>query len=169
MSVSTVMPTFVFCLFVWLIAFGWSSLMFLISLRATERKVCQQASAMAKQVLPPFYTLNPGDCFVTQFGVVQVVKDDRATPTGSLPKDIKNVHRKYHGVQTNFEKRMTKRPMGLTAKAKDSEQSVVEKLGGIEVEDLSRFGLIPEFIGRLPVNALLQELDEDLLPSRFDY
>ena len=58
---------------------------------------------------------------------------------------------------------MTKRPLGLTAKAKESEKSVVEKLGGIEVEDLSRFGLIPEFIGRLPVNALLQELDEEAL------
>ena len=36
-------------------------------------------------------------------------------------------------------------------------------LGGIEPEDLSKFGLIPEFIGRLPVNALLQELDEEAL------
>ena len=46
---------------------------------------------------------------------------------------------------------------------KNETQSVVEKLGGIEAQDLSKFGLIPEFIGRLPVNALLQELDEDAL------
>jgi len=69
----------------------------------------------------------------------------------------------FVGLDKIIEKRMTKRPLGLTAKAKDSEKSIVEKLGGIEVEDLSRFGLIPEFIGRLPVNALLQELDEEAL------
>jgi ATP-dependent Clp protease ATP-binding subunit ClpX len=69
----------------------------------------------------------------------------------------------FVGLDKIIEKRMTKRPLGLTAKAADSSKSVVEKLGGIEVEDLSRFGLIPEFIGRLPVNALLQELDEEAL------
>ncbi|MCR9206107.1 MAG: ATP-dependent Clp protease ATP-binding subunit ClpX, partial [Halobacteriovoraceae bacterium] len=69
----------------------------------------------------------------------------------------------FVGLEKIIEKRMTKRPLGLTAKAENSEQSVVEKLGGIEAEDLSKFGLIPEFIGRLPVNALLQELDEEAL------
>jgi len=62
-----------------------------------------------------------------------------------------------------IEKRMTKRPMGLLAEAEGSEKSVVEKLGGIESEDLAKFGLIPEFIGRLPVTALLEELDEGAL------
>jgi len=33
----------------------------------------------------------------------------------------------------------------------------------IEAEDLVRYGLIPEFVGRLPVLATLQELDEDSL------
>lgn len=69
----------------------------------------------------------------------------------------------FVGLEKIIEKRMTKRPLGLTAKAESSEQSVVEKLGGIEAEDLTKFGLIPEFIGRLPVNALLQELDEEAL------
>ncbi|MEC7278286.1 MAG: ATP-dependent Clp protease ATP-binding subunit ClpX [Bdellovibrionota bacterium] len=69
----------------------------------------------------------------------------------------------FVGLDKIIEKRMTKRPMGLTAKAEEAEQSVVEKLGGIEAEDLTKFGLIPEFIGRLPVNALLQELDEEAL------
>ncbi|MDD0853794.1 ATP-dependent Clp protease ATP-binding subunit ClpX [Halobacteriovorax sp. GB3] len=72
----------------------------------------------------------------------------------------------FVGLDKIIEKRMTKRPMGLVKTAdKNQEQSVVEKLGGIEVEDLTRFGLIPEFIGRLPVNALLQELDEEALVS----
>ena len=69
----------------------------------------------------------------------------------------------FVGLDKIIEKRMTKRPMGLMTTANDSEQSTVEKLGGIEAEDLSRFGLIPEFIGRLPVNAMLEELDEEAL------
>ena len=36
-------------------------------------------------------------------------------------------------------------------------------LHDVEPEDLIRFGLIPEFVGRLPVVATLQELDEDAL------
>jgi ATP-dependent Clp protease ATP-binding subunit ClpX len=69
----------------------------------------------------------------------------------------------FVGLEKIIEKRMTKRPMGLMTKAASSEQSVVEKFGGIEAEDLSKFGLIPEFIGRVPVNALLEELDEEAL------
>ncbi|ATH08725.1 ATP-dependent protease ATP-binding subunit ClpX [Halobacteriovorax marinus] len=69
----------------------------------------------------------------------------------------------FVGLDKIIEKRLTKRPMGLVTKEEKVEQSVVEKLGGIEAEDLSKFGLIPEFIGRLPVNALLQELDEEAL------
>lgn len=69
----------------------------------------------------------------------------------------------FVGLDKIIEKRLTKRPMGLVSKGEESEQSIVEKLGGIESEDLSQFGLIPEFIGRLPVNAMLQELDEEAL------
>ncbi|WP_372654156.1 ATP-dependent Clp protease ATP-binding subunit ClpX [Halobacteriovorax sp.] len=69
----------------------------------------------------------------------------------------------FVGLDKIIEKRLTKRPMGLVTKEEKAQQSVVEKLGGIEAEDLSKFGLIPEFIGRLPVNALLQELDEEAL------
>jgi ATP-dependent Clp protease ATP-binding subunit ClpX len=69
----------------------------------------------------------------------------------------------FVGLDKIIEKRMTKRPMGLLSEEKTEEKSVVEKLGGIESEDLTRFGLIPEFIGRVPVNALLHELDEEAL------
>lgn len=72
----------------------------------------------------------------------------------------------FVGLDKIIENRMTKRPMGLMQKNKEETgPSVVEKLGGIEAEDLSRFGLIPEFIGRLPVNAMLTELDEEALLS----
>ncbi len=74
----------------------------------------------------------------------------------------------FVGLDKIIEKRTTKRPMGLgtvasTQKEKDNGKSVIEQFGGIEPEDLTRFGLIPEFIGRLPVNAMLSELDEPAL------
>ncbi|RLA62274.1 MAG: ATP-dependent Clp protease ATP-binding subunit ClpX [Epsilonproteobacteria bacterium] len=69
----------------------------------------------------------------------------------------------FVGLEKIIEKRMTKRPMGLVTEGNKEEKSVIESLGGIEVEDLQKFGLIPEFVGRLPVNAMLEELDEDAL------
>lgn len=71
----------------------------------------------------------------------------------------------FVGLDKIIEQRITKRPMGVMGgdNKKKVAPSVVEALGGIEPEDLSKFGLIPEFIGRLPVNALLQELDMDAL------
>ena len=49
--------------------------------------------------------------------------------------------------------------------SKDSQKSIGETLLEVEPEDLIGYGLIPEFIGRLPVVATLQELDEDALVS----
>jgi len=69
----------------------------------------------------------------------------------------------FVGLEKIIEKRMTKRPMGLVTEENKEEKSVIEKLGGIEVADLQKFGLIPEFVGRLPVNAMLEELDEEAL------
>ena len=51
---------------------------------------------------------------------------------------------------------------GAEVKSKDS-RSVSETLKQVEPEDLIKFGLIPEFVGRLPVVATLQELDETAL------
>jgi ATP-dependent Clp protease ATP-binding subunit ClpX len=70
----------------------------------------------------------------------------------------------FVGLEKIIEQRITKKPLGLgMAKKEDEAESVVEKLGGIEAQDLAKFGLIPEFIGRLPVNALLRELDVEAL------
>ena len=48
-------------------------------------------------------------------------------------------------------------------KSKHEEVSVGEILYDVEPEDLIKYGLIPEFVGRLPVVATLEELDEDAL------
>lgn len=74
----------------------------------------------------------------------------------------------FVGLEKIIEKRMTKtKSVGLTAQNTNEkkEKSHLENLGAIEPEDLVKFGLIPEFIGRLPVTAMLEELDEAALVS----
>ena len=54
--------------------------------------------------------------------------------------------------------------IGFGAKVKEiDERRTGEILKGVEPDDLMRFGLIPEFIGRLPVLATLEDLDEAAL------
>ncbi|WP_053980665.1 ATP-dependent Clp protease ATP-binding subunit ClpX [Marinagarivorans algicola] len=52
---------------------------------------------------------------------------------------------------------------GAEVKSKDEKVNVGKTLKNLETEDLVRFGLIPEFVGRLPVVATLDELDEAAL------
>ena len=58
--------------------------------------------------------------------------------------------------------RTTSIGFGATVEA-DDERKMGELLKSVEPEDLLRFGLIPEFIGRVPVLATLEDLDEDAL------
>ena len=55
--------------------------------------------------------------------------------------------------------------IGFNAEVKSKDQKVTlsESFAKVEPEDLVKYGLIPEFIGRLPVLATLTELDEDAL------
>ena len=54
--------------------------------------------------------------------------------------------------------------MGFGAEVRDNdERGVGEIFQDLEPEDLLKFGLIPEFVGRLPVLATLEDLDEDAL------
>lgn len=54
---------------------------------------------------------------------------------------------------------------GAEIKTKDETSNIGEILHQLEPEDLVRYGLIPEFVGRLPVIATLEELDIDALIS----
>jgi ATP-dependent Clp protease ATP-binding subunit ClpX len=54
---------------------------------------------------------------------------------------------------------------GAEVKSKDDSRNIGEVLADLEPEDLVRYGLIPEFVGRLPVIATLEELDVDALVS----
>jgi ATP-dependent Clp protease ATP-binding subunit ClpX len=54
--------------------------------------------------------------------------------------------------------------IGFGADVKDeTETTIGDRLQALEPEDLLKFGLIPEFVGRLPVTATLTDLDEDAL------
>jgi ATP-dependent Clp protease ATP-binding subunit ClpX len=52
---------------------------------------------------------------------------------------------------------------GAQVRSKDNQLSPSEVLANLEADDLIQYGLIPEFVGRLPVVATLEELDEDAL------
>jgi ATP-dependent Clp protease ATP-binding subunit ClpX len=52
---------------------------------------------------------------------------------------------------------------GADVRSKTQKANIGDLLAKVEPEDLIRFGLIPEFIGRLPVVATLEELDEAAL------
>ncbi|MCI7026592.1 MAG: ATP-dependent Clp protease ATP-binding subunit ClpX [Clostridiales bacterium] len=70
----------------------------------------------------------------------------------------------FEGVERIVESRIGKKTMGFGAEIKgEMEKSNDEIMKQLQPEDLLKFGLIPEFIGRLPVIVTLSKLDEDAL------
>jgi ATP-dependent Clp protease ATP-binding subunit ClpX len=71
----------------------------------------------------------------------------------------------FDGLDKVIKQRSDKSGIGFGAevRSKDSRKDIGEVLKGTEPEDLIKYGLIPEFVGRLPVVATLDELDEDAL------
>ncbi|KJS04211.1 MAG: Clp protease ATP-binding protein [Gammaproteobacteria bacterium BRH_c0] len=71
----------------------------------------------------------------------------------------------FAGLEKVIQDRSEKGGIGFGAevKSKQDKPNIGEMLATIEPEDLVRFGLIPEFVGRLPVIATLEELDRDAL------
>jgi ATP-dependent Clp protease ATP-binding subunit ClpX len=71
----------------------------------------------------------------------------------------------FAGLDKVIRNRTHKGGIGFSAEVKslDDQRPLSEALRAVEPEDLIQYGLIPEFVGRLPVVATLDELDEDAL------
>lgn len=71
----------------------------------------------------------------------------------------------FSGLEKIIQQRSEKSGIGFAAdvKHRDDMHRSYELLTQVEPEDLIKFGLIPEFVGRLPVTAVLDELDESAL------
>jgi len=71
----------------------------------------------------------------------------------------------FSGLDKVIQARSEKGGIGFSAevKTKDDSKNIGQLFAEVEAEDLIKYGLIPEFIGRLPVIATLEELDEAAL------
>ena len=70
----------------------------------------------------------------------------------------------FNGLEKIVQRRMGSKMMGFGAKIKkEDERSIGEILKDVQPEDLIKYGMIPEFLGRLPVIATLEELNENAL------
>ncbi|MBI5542595.1 MAG: ATP-dependent Clp protease ATP-binding subunit ClpX, partial [Deltaproteobacteria bacterium] len=68
----------------------------------------------------------------------------------------------FHGVENAIRRRVGVKGLGFGAKIeRRDERSIGELLTYVEPQDLIKFGMIPEFVGRLPVIATLMDLSED--------
>ncbi|MFC1690531.1 ATP-dependent Clp protease ATP-binding subunit ClpX, partial [Pseudomonadota bacterium] len=71
----------------------------------------------------------------------------------------------FSGLEKVIQDRSTSAGIGFSAdvQSKETSRNIGELLIDVEPEDLVKYGLIPEFVGRLPVVATLEELDEEAL------
>jgi len=67
----------------------------------------------------------------------------------------------FVGLDRVIKNRTGSKSMGFGARVMTEKKNLGEVLAGVQPEDLLKFGLIPEFVGRLPVIATMQELTED--------
>jgi ATP-dependent Clp protease ATP-binding subunit ClpX len=70
----------------------------------------------------------------------------------------------FIGLETIIEKRISEKTLGFGADIKSREEKKIgDILACVQPEDINKYGMIPEFIGRIPVIATLHELSEDAL------
>ncbi|MBO6232067.1 MAG: ATP-dependent Clp protease ATP-binding subunit ClpX [Ruminiclostridium sp.] len=70
----------------------------------------------------------------------------------------------FDGIDKTIAARIHSSAIGFGAEIKDkNDESLTKLFHAVEPEDLVKFGIIPELVGRLPVIAVLDELDEDAL------
>ena len=70
----------------------------------------------------------------------------------------------FEGIDKLIMQRTSSSALGFGAEVKSKQDNKInEALHQVEPEDLVKFGIIPELVGRLPVIAVLDDLDEDAL------
>jgi ATP-dependent Clp protease ATP-binding subunit ClpX len=110
-----------------------------------------------------------------QQGLLKIIEGTRAnvTPRGArkygqaetIPVDTTNIlflmGGSFHGLETAIQRRIGRRGIGFGADIhSEKNRNIGEILRHVEPEDLIKFGLIPEFVGRVPVLATLDDLQE---------
>lgn len=73
----------------------------------------------------------------------------------------------FSGLEKIIRQRSDKSGIGFSAEiaSRDDKKTLSDTIRQVEPEDLIKYGLIPEFVGRLPIVATLEELDENALVS----
>lgn len=70
----------------------------------------------------------------------------------------------FDGLDKIVEKRLNRKSIGFNSTiSQNTDKALSELLKEVTPQDLVKFGLIPEFIGRVPINVSLEGLDEDAL------
>ncbi len=69
----------------------------------------------------------------------------------------------FEGIERLISQRTGKKSLGFSSNVVEIQDKKTAKLSEVETEDLLKYGMIPEFIGRLPIVAALEELDESAL------
>ena len=70
----------------------------------------------------------------------------------------------FDGLDKIVEERLNRKIIGFNAKiGTKTTKEIGEILGEVTPQDLAKFGLIPEFVGRVPINVSLEGLDEEAL------
>ena len=70
----------------------------------------------------------------------------------------------FDGLEKIVEARLDRKSIGFNAEIADkTEQDIGKVLGNVTPQDLVKFGLIPEFVGRVPINVTLEGLDKEAL------
>ena len=69
----------------------------------------------------------------------------------------------FVGLDKIVRKRRDNTSLGFGGTVKDNEENTYEMLADVKPQDLTKFGLIPEFVGRIPIVVSLHPLNEDAL------
>lgn len=69
----------------------------------------------------------------------------------------------FVGLDKIVQKRRDNTSLGFGGTVKETEENVYEMLSDVKPQDLTKFGLIPEFVGRIPIVVSLHPLNEDAL------